>query len=126
MSFVDLDEFPQRLDTEIGKSHDAIVAEVLDPDQSILLIHVYGDVPQPILVFTEHCRHPSDRGDVVDFVGRRHGQAARTMAAPGLGFQFQGSNSSSRCAGWEAIRASTSANQACGSTSFIFAVTIML
>ncbi len=49
MSFVDLDEFLQPLDTEIGKSHDAIVAEVINLDQPILLIHVYGDVPQPIL-----------------------------------------------------------------------------
>ena len=70
--------------------------------------------------FTRLCQVSNRIGgrssDVVDFVGRRHGQAARTIAVFGLDFQFQGSNSSSRCAGWEAIRASTSANQACGST----------
>ena len=40
--------------------------------------------------------------------------------------QFQGRNSSSLCAGWSAIRVRTSASQACGSMSFIFAETMRL
>src|SRR6266404_1673420 len=40
--------------------------------------------------------------------------------------QFQGSSSSSLWTGCSAIRARTSASQACGSTSFILAVTMML
>ena len=42
------------------------------------------------------------------------------------GFQFQGNSSSSRWAGWVAMRARTSASQACGSTPFILAVTMRL
>ena len=40
--------------------------------------------------------------------------------------QFQGSSSSSRCAGWPAMRERTSASHVCGSTPFIFAVTTRL
>src|SRR5437016_7973730 len=42
------------------------------------------------------------------------------------GRQFHGRSSSIRWAGCSAIRARTSASQACGSTSFILAVTIRL
>lgn len=41
-------------------------------------------------------------------------------------FHSQGSSSSSRFAGCSAMRASTSASHACGSTSFIFAEVIRL
>ena len=40
--------------------------------------------------------------------------------------QFQGSSSSRRCIGWAAMRERISASQACGSTPFIFAVTMRL
>lgn len=53
-----------------------------------------------------------------------HGQAAIAGSAAAARRQFHGSNSSSRCAGCPAMRARTSANQACGSTPFIFAVTM--
>ena len=41
-----------------------------------------------------------------------------------LAFQFQGSSSSRRLAGWSGRRARTSASQACGSTSLSLAVSI--
>src|ERR1700757_634278 len=60
--------------------------------------------------------------DLVDVRG--HAAWAEIVEADGV--QFQGSSSSSRWAGWAAMRASTSANQACGSTPFILAETIRL
>ena len=52
-------------------------------------------------------------------------QAAWARAELGrLAFQFQGSSSSRRLAGWSGRRASTSASQACGSTSLSLAVSI--
>ena len=96
MGFVCLDEVAQRLHAKVGERHNAVVAGPVDPDQSIFLIHFVSDVPEPVLIFAEHCRHAGDGDDVVDFVGRRHGQAAWATATSGLGFQFQGSNSSSR------------------------------
>ncbi len=55
----------------------------------------------------------------------RERQAVRLMAAF-TARQFHDSNSSSRYAGWLAMRESTSASHACGSISFIFAMTIRL
>ena len=46
--------------------------------------------------------------------------------AGGIECQFHGSSSSRHLAGWDAMRSSTSASQAYGSTSLIFAVTIRL
>ena len=52
-------------------------------------------------------------------------QAALARAELGrLAFQFQGSSSSRRLAGWSGRRARTSASQACGSTSLSLAVSI--
>ena len=52
--------------------------------------------------------------------------AASAEPAMAEGRQFDGRSSSSRCAGWVAMRERTSASQACGSTPFILAVTMRL
>ncbi len=57
---------------------------------------------------------------------RRRPRVADVQAAAAVtaGCQFQGSSSASRLAGWSAMRRSTSASQACGSTSLSLAVAI--
>src|SRR6185437_6777609 len=119
---VDLDKVGEGFDAKVGERHDAVVARAIDPDQSVLLIHFVGDVPQPILVLPEHFGDTGDGVDMMDLVDRGQGQAAAAAMADALGAQFHGSNSSSRWAGCVAIRVKTSASQACGSTSFILAV----
>lgn len=108
---------------KFGERHDAFVTRAVDPDQAVFLIHFDGDVAQPVLIFAEHRGDASDGVDVVDLVDLGQAQAAAAVIA---GVQFHGSNSSSRCAGCVAILASVLASQACGSTSFIRAVTIRL
>jgi hypothetical protein len=53
---------------------------------------------------------------MMNFVDWGQGQAAAAAMADGLGVQFHGSNSFGRWAGYMAIRAKTSASQACGSS----------
>ena len=108
---------------KFGERHDAFVTRAVDPDQAVFLIHFDGDVAQPVLIFAEHRGDASDGVDVVDLVDLGQAQAAAAVIA---GVQFHGSNSSSQCAGCVAILASVLASQACGSTSFIRAVTIRL
>src|SRR4029077_6500110 len=76
---------------------------------------------EPIFVLTEEICDVADREDGAD---RRHAQAAWRGAERGS--QFHGSRSSMSRAGCPAMRARTSASQACGSISFILAVTIRL
>src|SRR5438874_13562123 len=66
-----------------------------------------------------------DVADGEDGCEGRQVQAARLRSTE-RGRQFHGSSSSILWAGWSAIRASTSASQACRSTSFNFAVPIKL
>src|SRR5262249_26587122 len=111
---------------KVGERHNAVVARTIDPDQSVLLIHFIGDVPKPVLVLAEHFGDEGDGADMMNLVDRGQGQAAAPTVADALDVQFHGSNSFSRWAGYMAIRDSTSASQACGSTSFILAVTMRL
>src|SRR5450631_2286877 len=72
----------------------------------------------------------SDRDDGLFRIRQAHGSTFRCQAAALLRSfvfrQFHGNNSASRWTGCSAMRARTSASHACGSTSFIFAVTIRL
>src|SRR6185437_7117479 len=126
IGLVELDKAGEGFDAKVGERHDAVVARAIDPDQSVLLIHFVGDVPQPVLVLTEHVGDAGDGVDMMNLVDRGQGQAAAAAMTDALGVQFHGSNWSSRWAGYVAIRAKTSASQACGSTSFILAVTMRL
>ncbi len=72
-------------------------------------------------------KHPASTGgpSLLGIAGRVTGQAALArVAASRLAFQAQGSSSPMRLVGWSGSRASTSASQACGSTSLSFAVSI--
>ena len=51
--FVHLDEFDQALNAEVGERQDAVFSDAVDPDDTVFDFHLAGDVPQPILVFTE-------------------------------------------------------------------------
>jgi len=93
--FVDLDELDQILDPEVSEGHEAVFADAIDPDDTVLDFHFVGDVLQPVLVFAELLGDAIDCGDVMDLVDV-HGHAARTEIADGCGVQFQGSSSSSR------------------------------
>ena len=92
------DELDQALNAEVGERQDAFIADAIDPDDAVLDLHFVGDVPQPILVLAELFGDAGDRGDVMDLIDVR-GHAARTAIADAGGVQFQGRNSSSRCAG---------------------------
>src|SRR6185437_1885539 len=126
IGLVDLDKTGEGFDAKVGERHNAVVAWAIDPDQSVLLIHFVGDVPQPVLVLAKHFSDASNCSDMMNFIGRCHVQAAAATVADSLGIQFHGSRSSSRWAGYVAMRDSTSASQACGSASFIFAVMMRL
>ena len=92
------DELDQALNAEVGERQDAVFADAIDPDNTVLDFHRAGDVPQPILVFAELFGDAIEGGDVMDLVDVC-GHAARTEIADAGGVQFQGSNSSSRWAG---------------------------
>ena len=119
-----LDELDQALNSEVGERQDPVF-DAMDPDDTVLDFHFIGDVPQPILVFSEISGDLGDGRDVMDLVDVG-GPAARTEIADAGGIQFQGSSSSNRWAGWAAMRERTSLSQAYGSTPFILAVTIRL
>src|SRR5258705_10142999 len=114
MIFVDLDELDQVLDSEVGERQGGIFSDSINPDDTVLDVHLIGDIAQPAFVFAEVLGHAIDRRDVMDLVDV-HGQAARTQIADAGGVQFQGSSSCSRWTGRAAMRASTSASQASGS-----------
>jgi hypothetical protein len=76
VGFVHADEFLKVLDAEVGKRHDAVVADAVDPDASVLGFHFSGNFPEPIFVIAEFFGDAVDSGDVMDLVDV-HGQAAR-------------------------------------------------
>src|SRR4029077_13650524 len=80
----------------------------------------------PVFILTEHFGDEGDGADVMNLVDGGHVQAAAVATLDACGLQFHGSNSLSGWAGYVAMRARTSASQACGSTSFILAETMRL
>ena len=109
--FVDFDQLDQALDSEVGERHDFVVAESMDPDHTVLCFHFIGDFPEPVHAFAEALGDAVNRRDARYFVDV-HDQAARAGIAAACCDQFQGNNSSNRCAGWAAMRERTSASQA--------------
>ena len=102
---------PDLLEMAVGPAHGGLEhqVQVIKPDG------------QRHLNAAQHCGLDVIEGDLEpdDAV------AGHAAAFPSLAWaQFQGSSSCRREAGWSAIRASTSASQACGSTSFSLAVSI--
>ena len=81
------------------------------------------EMPEAFVSGTSISREVSRAAVGVAAAGRRRfcGLAAAWRAT---GLQFQGSNSAIRLAGWSAIRCSTSASHAWGSTSLSLAVLI--
>ena len=63
-----LDELDQALNSEVGERQDAVFADAIDPDDAVLDFHLIGDVPQPILVFSEILGDLGDGGDVMDLI----------------------------------------------------------
>ena len=50
----------QALNSEVGERQDPVFSDAIDPDDTVFDFHFIGDVPQPILVFSEI---PGDLGD---------------------------------------------------------------
>ena len=86
---MDCDEFAEIFDTEVGEGHDAIIAEIVDPNQAVFGFHLHGDLPMPLLVRSQLFGDAVNREDMVDLVDL-HGQAARALDC---GAQFQGISS---------------------------------
>lgn len=116
------DDLAQVFDAVSGEGGHAVLADTVDPETAVFREHADRQIEDPIFVFAEQFGNIADREDGAD---RRHDQAAWLRGAD-PGRQFHGSNSSIRWAGCPAMRARTSASQACGSTSFSLAVTIRL
>jgi hypothetical protein len=116
------DDLAQVFHAVSGEGGHAVLADTVDPQTAVFREHADRQVEDPLFVFAEQSGDIADR---IDGAERRHDQAARLRAA-GFGRQFQGSSSSIWRAGCPAMRARTSASQACGSTSFSLAVTIRL
>lgn len=79
---MDLDQFDQVVDAEVGEGHDAFFAEALDPDQPILRLHFHGDVDEKADIFAQVFGdkvNGSDIGDLVDLhvSGRKRCQGGR-------------------------------------------------
>jgi len=73
---VDLGELHHVLDPELCESHDAVLANAIDPNDAVLDFHYFvGDVAQLLLVFAEHLSEAIDRGDMMDLVDM-HGHTA--------------------------------------------------
>ena len=66
--------------------YDAVFSDAVDPDDTILDVHLIGHVVQPVLIFAEGLGDTGDGGDVMDLVDV-HGQAARTEIADAGGAQ---------------------------------------
>src|SRR3954454_1249060 len=116
------DDLGQVFDAVSGEGGHPVLADPVDPKATVFQEHVDRQIEDPIFVLAEQIGDVADREDGAD---RRHGQAAWLRAAE-FGRQFHGSNSSIRWAGCPAMRAKTSASQACGSALFNLAVTIRL
>src|SRR3954452_5910802 len=116
------DDLGQVFDAVSGEGGHPILADPVDPKATVLGEHVDRQIEDPIFVVAEHSGDVADREDGAD---RRHNQAAWLRGAE-PGRQFPGRSSSILWAGCPAMRAGTSASQACGSTSFGLAVTIRL
>ena len=73
--FVDLDKLDEVFNSEVGKRHDAVFSNAIDPDDAVLGIHFVGDAVQPVFVFAEVLSDTGDGGDVMNLVDV-HGYAA--------------------------------------------------
>jgi hypothetical protein len=100
-----LQQFLQVFAAEVSEGHDTVGVDAVDVHDTVLRLHLDGDLVQPILV---HAEHFGDAGDGEDVGDRGHAQAARA-ASRRLCAQFQGSSSSSRVTRCSLMRASTSA-----------------
>ena len=92
---VHTDELDQVFNSEVGERLDAIFSDAVDPDDAVLDFHFVGDVPEPILVFSEILGDLGNGLDVMDLIDvHRHAAWAEIVGSDGA--QFQGSSSSSR------------------------------
>src|SRR5207249_7483977 len=112
----------QALDAVLGEGGDAVFIDTPDVEAAVLGVHGDRQLVEPLLVLAQHF---GDAGDGEDGGDSSHRQAARLMDAA-AGRQFHGRSSSSLWTGCSAMRASTSASQACGLMSHILAVTMRL
>src|SRR5438445_6061746 len=113
---------PLRVRFDGVNAGDTILGDAVDAKAAVFGEHVDREVVQPAFVLAEQVGDVVDREDGAD---GHHGQAAWVCGAK-RGCQFHGRRSSILWAGCSAMRARTSASQACGSMLFNLAVTIRL
>ena len=65
---MELDKLDEVFNSEVGKRHDAVISDAIDPDDAVLGIHFVGHVPQPVFVFAEVLSDTSDGGDMMNLV----------------------------------------------------------
>src|SRR5271166_4631645 len=69
---VDLDQFDEAVDAEVGEGHNAFVCEAQHPDEAVLGLHFNGDVEEEVDVLAEvfgDAVDGPDAGDLVDVHG---------------------------------------------------------
>jgi hypothetical protein len=76
---VDLDEFDESFDAEVGECENAVVSDAIDPDDAVLGIHFESDVVNEVDTLTEAFGDALDGRDVIDLVDV-HAQAASADA----------------------------------------------
>lgn len=82
---MDLDQAEQSLDPKICERHDAFVAWLVNPDETVLSVHFFINIIQPVLIFTEYLGDTRDGIDVAD--ERKSGCLARRGNKAELGGQ---------------------------------------
>jgi hypothetical protein len=83
------------LDTVIGEGEHPVVVEAVDPDHAILGFQAEGKIMDQVLIYAQLAGDIRDSVDVVNLVALRTHAAADSGFGSG-GFQFHGSNASSR------------------------------
>ena len=65
---MDLEQFDEAFDTEVGEGDDAFVVETVDPDEAVLGLHYQSDVIERVGVLAEFLCDKIDGLDMRDLV----------------------------------------------------------
>jgi hypothetical protein len=65
---MDLEQFDEAFDTEVGEGDDAFVVETMDPDEAVFGLHSQSDVIERVDVLAEFLCDKIDGLDVRDLV----------------------------------------------------------
>ena len=94
-ALVFLEDEAHFLDPVIGEGEHPVVVEAVDPDHAILGFQAEGEIMDAVLIYAQSAGNVGDGVDVMNLVALRVHAAADSGLGSG-GFQFHGSNASSR------------------------------